>query len=109
MLDAVLKTIDDGLPASLERLFGLLRIESISTEPAFAARVRAAADWLTDELVGLGFDAAVRHTQGHPMVVAHDRRGDRDPHVLFYAHYDVQPVDPLNEWTLPPFEPGLVE
>jgi len=46
MLEAVLKTIDDELPASLERLFGLLRIESISTDPAYAPRVRVAADWL---------------------------------------------------------------
>lgn len=109
MLDAVLKTIDDGLPGSLERLFGLLRIESISTDPAYAPRVRDAADWLADELVGLGFDASVRSTEGHPMVVAHNRRGDHDPHVLFYAHYDVQPVDPLNEWASPPFEPHLAE
>ena len=108
MLDAVLKTIDESLPASLERLFGLLRIESISTDPAYAPRVRAAADWLADELVGLGFDASVRPTPGHPMVVAHDRRSAPDPHVLFYAHYDVQPVDPLAEWSAPPFEPRLV-
>jgi acetylornithine deacetylase/succinyl-diaminopimelate desuccinylase-like protein len=108
MLDAVLKTIDDGLPASLERLFGLLRIESISTDPAYVSRVRAAADWLADELVGLGFDAGVRPTPGHPVIVAHDKRGGADPHVLFYGHYDVQPVDPVAEWHSPPFEPRLV-
>ncbi len=109
MLEAVLKTIDDGLPGSLDRLFGLLRIESISTDPAFAPRVRAAADWLAKELVGLGLEASVRPTRGHPMVVAHDRNADHGPHVLFYAHYDVQPVDPLGEWASPPFEPRLVD
>ena len=109
MLEAVLKTIDDGLPESIARLLGLLRIESISTDPAYAPRVRAAADWLADELVGLGFDASVRPTLGHPMVVAHDPRGDHDPHVLFYAHYDVQPVDPVAEWTSPPFEPSVAK
>jgi acetylornithine deacetylase/succinyl-diaminopimelate desuccinylase-like protein len=109
MLDAVLETVDSELPASIGRLFELLRIESISTDPAYAPQVRAAASWLADELTGLGFDAAVRPTDGHPMVVAHDRRGERDPHVLFYAHYDVQPVDPLAEWSSPPFEPRLVE
>ena len=109
MLEAVLKTIDEGLPGSIERLFGLLRIESISTDPAYAPRVKAAADWLTDELTGLGFDASARATPGHPMVVAHDRRGPPGTRVLFYAHYDVQPVDPLAEWSTPPFEPRLVE
>ncbi len=107
MLDQVLKQIDDGLPASLDRLIALLRIPSISTDPAFAHEVRAAAVWLSHELSGIGFDASVRSTAGHPMVVGH-RRGGKKPHVLFYAHYDVQPVDPLAEWTSPPFEPRIV-
>jgi acetylornithine deacetylase/succinyl-diaminopimelate desuccinylase-like protein len=108
MLDAVLRKIDEDLPAGIDRLFSLLAIESISTDPAHAARVRYAAEWLSDELSGLGFDAAVRPTPGHPMVVAHDRASARKPHVLFYAHYDVQPVDPLAEWESPPFEPQIV-
>ena len=108
MLDDVLKTIDDDLPSSLERLSNLLRIESISTDPAYAADVGAAAEWLATDLAGLGFDASVRPTPGHPIVVAHDRRAASGPHVLFYGHYDVQPVDPLVEWATPPFEPQLV-
>ncbi len=107
MLDRVLKLIDDQLPASLDRLFALLRIESISTDPAYRQRVRAGADWLAGELSGLGFDASVRSTKGHPMVVAHDRGPASRPHVLFYGHYDVQPVDPLAEWRTPPFEPRI--
>jgi acetylornithine deacetylase/succinyl-diaminopimelate desuccinylase-like protein len=107
MLDRVLKLIDDQLPASLDRLFALLRIESISTDPAYRQRVRAGADWLAGELSGLGFDASVRSTKGHPMVVAHDRGPASRPHVLFYGHYDVQPVDPLAEWRTPPFEPSI--
>jgi len=109
MLEAVLKTIDDGLPESLDRLFQLLRIESISTDPTFAPQVRDAAGWLAGELAGLGLDASVRPTSGHPMVVAHGREGGHGPHVLFYAHYDVQPVDPLGEWASPPFDPRLVD
>jgi acetylornithine deacetylase/succinyl-diaminopimelate desuccinylase-like protein len=108
MLDAVLKTIDEDLDASLERLFELLRIASISTDPAHAGDVRRAADWLADDLSGIGFEAAVRPTPGHPMVVAHDPARRPGPHVLFYGHYDVQPVDPLAEWQAPPFEPRIV-
>jgi acetylornithine deacetylase/succinyl-diaminopimelate desuccinylase-like protein len=108
-LDDVLKQIDKESPASLDRLFELLRIHSISTDPAYRDSCRRAADWLVDELSELGFDASARETPGHPIVVAHDREAGVGPHVLFYAHYDVQPVDPLDLWERPPFEPRLVE
>jgi acetylornithine deacetylase/succinyl-diaminopimelate desuccinylase-like protein len=107
-LDAVLAQVDAGLDASLERLKALLRIKSISTDPAFAAECQRAADWIVGELSGLGFDAAARPTPGHPVVVAHGPATE-GPHVLFYAHYDVQPVDPLNLWHTDPFEPVLKE
>ncbi|MET3927945.1 M20/M25/M40 family metallo-hydrolase [Devosia sp. 2618] len=105
-LDAVLASVDAGLEQSLERLYALLRIKSISTDPAYAAECQRAADWIADELNGLGFAAEARPTPGHPVVVAHgpDQPGT---HVLFYAHYDVQPVDPLNLWHTDPFEPQL--
>ena len=105
-LDAVLAQVDAGLEQSLERLYALLRIKSISTDPAYAAECQRAADWIVAELSGLGFDATARPTPGHPVVVAH---GPDQPgaHVLFYAHYDVQPVDPLNLWHTDPFEPQL--
>ncbi|KFC71804.1 Acetylornithine deacetylase/succinyl-diaminopimelate desuccinylase-related deacylase [Devosia sp. LC5] len=105
-LDAVLSQVDAGLDESLERLKALLRIKSISTDPAFAAECQRAADWIVGELSGLGFDAAARPTPGHPVVVAHGPATE-GPHVLFYAHYDVQPVDPLNLWHTDPFEPVL--
>ncbi|QPH54024.1 M20/M25/M40 family metallo-hydrolase [Pontivivens ytuae] len=104
-LDTVLSTVDQGLDASLERLFGLLRIPSISTDPAYAGDCRSAADWLVGELDALGFQAERRDTPGHPMVVAHG--GEAGPELLFYGHYDVQPVDPLDLWDQPPFEPVL--
>ena len=88
-----------NLDRSLERLFALLRIKSISTDPAYAAECRKAAEWLVDDLTTIGFDASVRDTPGHPMVVAHhDGPSPDSPHVLFYGHYDVQPVDPLELW-----------
>jgi acetylornithine deacetylase/succinyl-diaminopimelate desuccinylase-like protein len=100
-LDYVEAHLDD----SLDRLFALMRVPSISTDPAYAEQCRAAAQQLADELTGLGFEARVAPTQGHPMVVAH-HDGD-GPHVLFYGHYDVQPVDPLDLWKRDPFDPVL--
>ena len=104
-LDAVLAKIDESLPDALERLFGLLRIQSISTDPAYKAECAKAADWLVQDLSGLGFDAAARPTPGHPMVVGHG--GEAGPHLLFYGHYDVQPVDPLNLWHRAAFDPAI--
>jgi len=107
MLDNVLKAADTALPAALDRLFALLRIPSISTDTDFAAHCKTAADWLVDDLRSIGFEASRRDTPGHPMVVAHhDGPG---PHVLFYGHYDVQPVDPLELWNSDPFDPKIEE
>jgi acetylornithine deacetylase/succinyl-diaminopimelate desuccinylase-like protein len=105
-LDSVLARIDADLDAALERLFEVLRIKSISTDPAFAADTRACAEWHAADLASIGFEAAVRDTAGHPMVVGHDRAG-RGTSVLFYGHYDVQPVDPLELWDHDPFAPRL--
>ncbi|MBA4782756.1 MAG: M20/M25/M40 family metallo-hydrolase [Rhizobiales bacterium] len=106
-LDAVLEQVDAGLDQSLERLFDLLRIKSISTDPAYRADCLAAAEFLVAELSALGFDASVRPTPGHPMVVAHAPAA-AGPHVLFYGHYDVQPVDPLDLWDADPFDPKIM-
>lgn len=104
-LDAVLAKIDENLPDATERLLNLLRIPSISTDPAFKRDCDDAADWLVADLRNLGADASKRVTTGHPMVVGHvDGDG---PHLLFYGHYDVQPVDPLDLWDTPPFEPAI--
>lgn len=104
-LDAVLARIDADLPQSLDRLLELLRIPSISTDPAFKPDCARAADWLVADLQSLGFEASSRPTPGHPMVVAHGGTGDN--HLLFYGHYDVQPVDPLSLWSRDPFDPEI--
>jgi acetylornithine deacetylase/succinyl-diaminopimelate desuccinylase-like protein len=109
-IDDVLKTIDADQEGALARLFELIGIASISTDPAFKADCARAAHWLVDDLTGLGFTASVRPTAGHPMVVGHAKASRSvAPHVLFYGHYDVQPVDPLELWEAPPFAPRLVE
>ena len=108
-LDPVLKKIDDDLPQAVDRLLELLRIQSVSTDPAYAADCDRAADWLVEDLKTIGFDASKRPTPGHPMVVAHtgEDTAANGPHVMFYGHYDVQPVDPIELWDSAPFEPAL--
>ncbi len=116
-LDAVLARIDATLPEAIDRLMDLLRIPSISTDPAFKPDCARAADWLVADLAGLGFDASARATPGHPMVVAHGGAGSGGAgsgggsatHLLFYGHYDVQPVDPLSLWHRDPFDPAIEE
>lgn len=110
-LEKVLKTLDTSRDNGLERLFELLRIESISTNPKYADACVTGATWCADTLRDIGFHSAeVMETKGHPMVVAHDR--EKVPkgmlHVLFYGHYDVQPPEPLELWTQPPFEPRII-
>ena len=109
-VDKVLATAERGFQASMDRLFTLLRIPSISTDPAFKQHCSAAAEVLVAELKAMGFDAAARRTGGHPMIVAHYKSKSataKTPHVLFYGHYDVQPVDPVELWHTKPFEPTL--
>lgn len=109
-ISAALDRADQNFSASLDRLFDLVKIPSISTDPAYKADCRKAAEWLVNALVELGFEASVRETAGHPMVVAHHAAATPDaPHALFYGHYDVQPVDPLNLWESDPFQPSIKE
>lgn len=109
-LSPVLDRLDKQLDESIERLFSLLKIQSISTDPAYAVECRKAAEWLVDDLTAIGFEASVRQTPGHPMVVAHHPGPRPDsPHVLFYGHYDVQPVDPVELWETAPFLPQVKE
>src|SRR5207253_10077910 len=98
--------IDQDIDRSVERLFDLLRIQSVSTDPAYKEQCRKAADHVAADLRSIGFAAEVRPTAGHPIVVGKGGDG-AGPRVLFYGHYDVQPVDPLDLWETPPFEPRV--
>ncbi len=106
-LQQVLERIDADLDNSLKRLFELLRIPSISTDPAYADDCTRAANWLVDDLKSLGVAAERHDTTGHPMVFGEG--GEGGPKLLFYGHYDVQPVDPLDLWERDPFDPALEE
>jgi acetylornithine deacetylase/succinyl-diaminopimelate desuccinylase-like protein len=86
-----------------------LTFPSISADPRHDADCRRCAEWLVKHLKKIGFDeASLIETEGKPLVYA-KRAGKAGPRVSFYGHYDVQPVDPLNLWGTPPFEPQLRE
>ena len=110
MLESVLRRIDDDLEGAIERWSELLRIPSVSTDPAYADDARRAAQWLIGTLEDLGFEVELYETDGHPIVLGrHPGPGDDAQHLLYYGHYDVQPPDPLDLWHSGPFEPTLVD
>jgi acetylornithine deacetylase/succinyl-diaminopimelate desuccinylase-like protein len=124
-IDQVLEHIDQAFLAKVQdRLYKLLEIPSISTEPEHADDCLKAANYLGKELAELGFTATrkpsesvvglVRETTGRPVVVAHHTGPENAPHLIYYGHYDVQParqddVQPGHQdrWNSPPFEPTL--
>ena len=103
----VLSYLDTHRTEARTRLFDWLKIESISTDPAYKNDCIKAAEWLKAELDSLGIVAEVAPTGGHPVVLARTD-GRAKKHALFYGHYDVQPVDPLNLWESGPFDPQLI-
>lgn len=110
MLDPVLARIDRDFDAAVGRWSQLLRIPSVSTDPAHGDDMRRAAQWLLKTLGEIGFEGGIRETDGHPAVLMHHPGPGNDaPHLLYYGHYDVQPPDPLDEWGADPFEPTLVD
>jgi acetylornithine deacetylase/succinyl-diaminopimelate desuccinylase-like protein len=109
-LEPVLARLDTNRDPAIERWKELLRIPSIGTDPTRNADTRRAAEWLAGNLGSIGFQASLRETPGQPMVVAHHPGPDGagGPHIIYYGHYDVQPVEPLELWLSPPFEPTMV-
>ena len=90
-----------------QELFELLQIPSISADSAFRADVQRAAQWLHGRFKSLGLAADIIETEGHPIVFAESPPVPGAPVALVYGHYDVQPPDPLEQWTTPPFEPTI--
>ena len=89
----------------LDDLFSFIRFPSVSTEPRHAGDVAKCADWLVRKLTAIGLNAELHPTGGHPIVTARNEHMPGRRTVMIYGHYDVQPVEPLAEWTSPPFEP----
>ena len=104
-LKEVLKYLDDHQKDHLAQLCEFLKIKSISTQKEFRGEIRRAVDFLAAELTGLGLHPVVIETGGHPLVYAQSEQRKGRPTLLFYGHYDVQPVDPVELWNSPPFEP----
>src|ERR1700704_3749065 len=107
-MDTVIDFINVNRDRYLEELKAFLAIPSISALPQHAADVRRCADWCADEMRRIGLqNVRLIDTPGNPVVYG-DWLGAPDAQtILFYGHYDVQPVDPLGPWEWPPFEaPG---
>ena len=105
-------TPEDFLRANVDRfideLRAFVRIPSISTDPAYAGSVQEAARFVAARMESAGLEnVAILPTEGHPLVCADWLHAGDAPTVLVYGHYDVQPADPLEDWTSPPFEPGV--
>lgn len=108
MTAAIFENLESNRDQRVDRLLAYLRIASISTEPEYADDIQRAAEWTADQLRECGLEVAIHPSNSHPVVLGRwtDALAEA-PHVLFYGHYDVQPPDPLDKWTTPPFEPTV--
>src|SRR5665811_1322409 len=99
--------LSDNDPRIHNELFEFLRIPSVSANSDHNADTRRAAEWVKTSLDNIGVPAKIYPTAGHPVVVGEWRNAPGGPTVLIYGHYDVQPPEPLELWTSPPFEPEI--
>jgi acetylornithine deacetylase/succinyl-diaminopimelate desuccinylase-like protein len=100
--------VDQTRASGVEELVELLRIPSVSTDPAHAGDVRACAEWITGRMRSIGVpEVRLVETVRHPIVFGRWHGAPGKPTILVYGHYDVQPVDPISEWISPPFEPEI--
>ncbi len=98
--------IKDNQERFIEELIDLLKIPSVSADKAFAKDVRAAANFISEKLIKAGADnVEICETAGYPIVYGEKLIDESLPTILVYGHYDVQPADPIELWTSPPFEP----
>jgi acetylornithine deacetylase/succinyl-diaminopimelate desuccinylase-like protein len=99
-----------NLSLILDDLFSFLRFKSISADPAYQMDILECAKWLSNYLFKIGLHSELLSTVSYPIVFARNKKIKKDkPTILIYGHYDVQPVDPLSEWIIPPFEPRMID
>lgn len=108
-MDKTLALINRESDKFVQELSEFLRIPSISVDPQRAGDIRTAANWIRDHLAGIGLNARIFETERHPVVFAEKCDAPGKPTVLFYGHYDVQPVDPVAEWKSDPFIPQVTD
>lgn len=101
------KYLDDNAEQFLEELKEFLRIPTVSADPECKPHMLRGAEFVHRQLADLGFQAEIVPTAGHPIVYAEWMKSPDVPTVMVYGHYDVQPADPLDLWTTPPFEPTI--
>jgi len=107
-MKAIKKYVDDNKDRFLEELFDLIRIPSVSSKSEAKEDMIKTADHIKNSLLAAGADhAEVKETSGWPVVYGYKKIDESLPTVLVYGHYDVQPVEPLDLWDSPPFEPEV--
>ena len=99
--------LDDNQDRFVNELQDLLRIPSVSADPAYSGDVRRAAEFTRDRLAEAGLSVELVETAGHPIVYGEWLQAENAPTVMVYGHYDVQPADPIDQWISPPFEPTV--
>ncbi|MFN2216013.1 MAG: dipeptidase [Anaerolineales bacterium] len=108
-LSAALQYAEKNKAAFLASLEQILKIQSISTDPDRVEDIREAAQWVADKIKSLGMvNVQIFETSRHPIVFGEWKVSQEKPTILIYGHYDVQPVDPVELWNHPPFEPTQV-
>ncbi len=108
-MEKVLKYIEDNRSKHQDEMFQCLRMETISADPSKEPEIRRCGEWLVKKLESVGFEhACLKETGGFPAVYADWlHAGEGAPTIMVYGHYDVQPVDPIEKWRTPPFEPTV--
>ena len=107
-MEAVKKLLDESKDQFLNELMELLRIPSVSADPKYKGDVARAAEYVKKKLMDAGADKVeVFPTKGHPIVYGEKIIDEKLPTIVVYGHYDVQPADPIELWTSPPFEPVI--
>ncbi|MFH1681576.1 MAG: dipeptidase [Candidatus Eisenbacteria bacterium] len=107
MIAKVIERLEREKKKAVEDLVEILKIPSVSADPARKGDIRKAADWLAAKMNAAGVKAVLHETAGNPIVYGESPGPKGAPTVLIYGHYDVQPPDPLDEWKSPPFEPVI--